>query len=39
MNKKQFLDEIRSKLVGLPDEEIENIKTVGALVAYIEANS
>ena len=24
MNKKQFLDELRSKLVGLPDEEIEN---------------
>lgn len=25
--------------VEVPDEEIENIKTVGALVAYIEANS
>ena len=24
MNKQQFLDELRSKLVGLPDEEIEN---------------
>ena len=24
MNKKQFLDELRSKLVGLPDEEIDN---------------
>lgn len=24
MNKKQFLEELRSKLVGLPDEEIEN---------------
>ena len=23
----------------VPDEEIENLKTVGALVAYIEANS
>ena len=25
--------------VEVPDEEIENIKTVGALVNYIEANS
>lgn len=25
--------------VEVPDEEIENIKTVGALVSYIEANS
>lgn len=25
--------------VEVPDEEIENLKTVGALVAYIEANS
>ena len=25
--------------IEIPDEEIENIKTVGALVAYIEANS
>ena len=25
--------------VEVPDEEIENIKTVGALVDYIEANS
>ena len=25
--------------VEIPDEEIENIKTVGALVSYIEANS
>lgn len=25
--------------VEVPDEEIENIKTVGALVQYIEANS
>ena len=25
--------------VEVPDEEIENTKTVGALVAYIEANS
>lgn len=25
--------------VEVPDEEIENIKTVGALVAYVEANS
>ena len=25
--------------VDVPDEEIENIKTVGALVNYIEANS
>ena len=24
MNKKQFLDELRSKLVGLPDEEVDN---------------
>ena len=26
-------------VVEVPDEEIENIKTVGALVSYIEANS
>ena len=25
--------------VEVPDEEIENIKTVGSLVSYIEANS
>ncbi len=25
--------------VEVPDEEIENIKTVGALVSYIEANA
>ncbi|MGN0503915.1 MAG: acyl carrier protein [Ruminococcus sp.] len=25
--------------VEIPDEEIENIKTVGEIVAYIEANS
>ena len=25
--------------VEVPDDEIENIKTVGALVSYIEANS
>lgn len=25
--------------IEIPDEEIENIKTVGALVSYIEANS
>lgn len=25
--------------IEIPDEEIENIRTVGALVAYIEANS
>ncbi|MBQ1507388.1 MAG: acyl carrier protein [Ruminococcus sp.] len=25
--------------VEVPDEEIENLKTVGALVSYIEANS
>ena len=25
--------------VEVPDEQIENIKTVGALVSYIEANS
>ena len=25
--------------VEVPDEDIENIKTVGALVSYIEANS
>ena len=25
--------------VEVPDEEIENIRTVGALVSYIEANS
>ena len=25
--------------VEIPDEEIENIKTVGSLVSYIEANS
>ena len=25
--------------VEVPDEEIENIKTVGALVSYIDANS
>ncbi len=25
--------------VEVPDEEIENIKTVGALVSYIESNS
>lgn len=25
--------------VEVPDEEIENIKTVGSLVAYIEANA
>lgn len=25
--------------VKVPDEEIENIKTVGSLVSYIEANS
>lgn len=25
--------------IEVPDEEIENIKTVGALVSYIEANS
>ncbi len=25
--------------VEIPDEEVENIKTVGALVSYIEANS
>lgn len=26
-------------VVEVPDEEIENIKTVGSLVSYIEANS
>lgn len=25
--------------IEVPDDEIENLKTVGALVAYIEANS
>lgn len=25
--------------IEIPDDEIENIKTVGALVSYIEANS
>ena len=25
--------------IEIPDDEIENIKTVGSLVAYIEANS
>ena len=25
--------------IEIPDEEIENIRTVGALVSYIEANS
>ncbi len=25
--------------IEIPDDEIENIRTVGALVAYIEANS
>ena len=25
--------------IEIPDEEIENIKTVGALVSYIESNS
>ena len=25
--------------VEIPDEEVENIKTVGSLVSYIEANS
>ena len=33
------VDLLMSFEVEVPDEEIENIKTVGALVSYIEAHS